>query len=247
MNLQLHSDFIDYYDAEFDFKDQHDNSQTFYRMRNQEYNRNVVYEKLAKNNYSISFHLGKKTIAAIKGTNKQYKDILPIVDRVLVYEHLNHNAHKKMYSVKELQERKDLQDNYFSAPFINTLNEKTNMYETYRVFNIGSKRFFFKYSSTHWNTNINPTIEYIKPSIINEYKDLMDLGELGDTEHETHTLNSFTYIKCADAFFAIDYNKAPILKNTPIVDLLNPSEVIELIKEDITKKFDKSYNNNHPF
>ncbi len=201
MDVQISSDFHDYYDHMFELR-----GELFLRMSRTQLHRMKAFELLQSMGLTLPFH----------GTVKLVWDMLSDTHRqVVVYQ--DPFAHRS--EGKERMALRNALDKYPDA-YCSLFVVSNSM--SWRYLRIGSTVWWLRYTSNDsWRSNQGSEVDIClvgNPGI-----------SVIDLEHEP--LLAIDFIRSIGGiFYAIDYNTAPGLKGTPIEKLKSPTDIVNLIK-----------------
>lgn len=207
MKLQLKSNFIDYYDHQFDLT-----GLVFSRMNNGGMNRGRMFGFMRHNGINVPIYgLVQHLKTASYFSNEDQK--------VVVY--LNENVH--CGEGKELITLKEAVKKYPYHLCTEYLEEENNVFRygiSYRHLQIGNRAFWLRYVSYNdWRSNCGDGdidfLEEVEPIILS-----ID-----------HLLFAIDFVKSNGQYYAIDFNASPGIKGTGVENILSPKDVVDLIKQ----------------
>lgn len=205
--LRLRSNFIDYYDHQFDLK-----GEVFRRMSNEGMNRIEM----------LDFLKSKRLIVPPYGIVKTMKNHVLISEEAFVVVHLDIKSHrgenKLLMRYKEALEK---HPNEFMVMYASNFRGCS-----WRYLKVGNRSFILRYSSDDWRSNWDT-----KEIIIEEVDaDWIKIG-IDEPLYAIDFVKNEAFDGDGHVMVAIDYNIAPQIRGTGLEEVIPAQEVAALIKE----------------
>lgn len=204
--LKLKSNFLDYYDHQFDLS-----GEEFRRMSNEGMNRIEM----------LDFMKSKRLIVPPYGVVRHLEHHAYITPEAFVVVHLDINSHRG--ENKLLVRYSEALEQYPDAFMVMYASSFKGV--SWRYLKVGSRSFILRYESDDWRSNWNTK------EIIVESEDASWIKIAIDAP-----LFAIDFVKNEKSegdkvMVAIDYNIAPQIKGTGIEDILSAKEVVQLIAD----------------
>lgn len=209
--LKLRSNFLDYYDHQFDLS-----GEEFRRMSNEGMNRIEM----------LDFMKSKRLIVPPYGVVRQLKHHAYITPEAFVVVHLDINSHRG--ENKLLMRYREALEQYPDAFMVMYASSFTGV--SWRYLKVGSRSFILRYEGDDWRSNWNTKNIIVESDDASWIK--IDI---------TAPLFAIDFVKNErldgeNVMVAIDFNIAPQIKGSGIEDILSATEVVKLIRDAVEKE-----------
>lgn len=208
MKLLLRSDFIDYYDDYFDTLKKPEVHHTFHRTSRDKTPRLDLLDYMS---------------GQLRLLTPPYGSVREVSERIRFNQSEKHlvvynNPYAHRGDGKEKVSLKSALQRYPNKPCSLYMKPDEGI-KSYRLLSIGeSIRYLLSYESTHsWKSNVGEVrVEIIQdpPHIVSHH----------------YPMFAIDFVVSGGVPYAIDFNSAPELHNTPIHDLVRPEEIVKEIR-----------------
>lgn len=213
MKIILKSDFIDFYDHQFDVNTGSEDFIVFNRFSKSGMNREQMFKFFRENNIRTP-EFGKVKEFALN-------------DKLIVYTDIDAHCGEGKILINSKEDYEKYKDS-FCVEYIEGTNN-----ESYRLLKIGYRHFWLKYKSEdNWQSNVGDV----------EIKVLAELKHpLFEKIGVEYPLLGIDYIFKEFEMLAVDYNISPGLKFSGIEKYMSPNDIYNDIKEYIVCRNNNSF------